>query len=91
MRWIWVMTGILGFVLAWMTKSPGLLGLGLILGLVGITMAVFSIAADRIQEGSRPEAMMMTPGEINQLRERAQQRQAPRPAAQPTPIRPPRE
>jgi hypothetical protein len=89
MRWIWLITGMLGFGLAWMAKTPGLLGFGVILGLVGITMAVLAIAADRIQAGSRPETMMISPNELGQLRERAQAQRQPRPVAQPTPIRPP--
>jgi len=89
MRWIWLIISVVGFGLAWVAKTPGLLGFGLIMGLVGITMAVLAIAADRIQAGARPESMMMSPGELNQLRNHNPAPRPQRPAAQPTPIRPP--
>jgi hypothetical protein len=89
MRWIWLTLSIVGFAVAWMAKTPGLLAFGLIVGLIAITCAVFAIAADRIQDGSRPESMMMAPGDMDQLRNRTPVQRPQRPAAQPTPIRPP--
>ena len=79
MRWVWLTMGIFGFALAWAARTPGWLGIGLILGFVGVTMTVFAIAAMRIEERARPEAMMISPDEMGQLRKRPEGPRALRP------------
>lgn len=72
MRWLCIAVSMLGFIMAWTTKSPGVLALGLLLGLGGAFCAVLAFAAARIEANSRPDAMMITPEELGQLRKRAQ-------------------
>lgn len=81
-RWIMLGLTILGFTIVFTTKSPGLLGLGILLGLVGFIGFVFALAADRISASARPEANMATVDDINAMRRRMPP--PPRPAA-PTP------
>jgi hypothetical protein len=83
MRWVWITIGMLGFALAWAAKTPGWLGIGLILGFIGITMTVFAIAAMRIEERARPEAMMISADELGQLRKRPEGQRVLRPVPPP--------
>jgi hypothetical protein len=76
MRWFWVALGTLGFIIAWTTKSPGLMGFGLLLGLGSMFCAVIAFAAARIAAGSRPDAMMISPEELMQMRKRAEAQRA---------------
>jgi Tfp pilus assembly protein PilX len=81
MRWIMLVLAVLGFVLAFMTKSPGLLGIGLLLGLIGVIGFVFALAADRVSANARPEASMAAIEDLAALRKRTSP--SPRPSAQP--------
>lgn len=85
MRWIMLGLTILGFALAFIAKTPGMLGLGLVLGFVGLFGMVFSIAADRVASQARPEASMLTSEDLAALRAR---REAARPAAASSPHAP---
>lgn len=80
MRWLMLGFTILGFALAFIARSPGLLGLGLVLGFVGLFGMVFSMAADRVASSARPEASMLTGEDLAALRAR---REAAKPAAVP--------
>ena len=71
MRWIMLVLAVLGFVLALMTKSPGLLGIGLLLGLIGVIGFVFALAADRVSANARPEAAMAAVEDLVALRKRS--------------------
>ena len=80
-RWIMLVLAVLGFMLAFMTKSPGLLGLGLLLGLIGVVGFVFALAADRVSANARPEAAMAAVEDLVALRKRTPA--SPRPPIQP--------
>lgn len=81
-RWIMLGLTILGFAIVFTTRSPGLLGLGMLLGLVGFVGFVFALASDRISANARPEATMASVDDIHAMRRRAVPRPAP-PAPKP--------
>lgn len=70
-RWIMIAFTVGGFLTAFMTRSPGLLGIALLLGFIGLFGVVMSIAADRVSSNMRPETAMLQPEVIAALRERA--------------------
>jgi hypothetical protein len=70
MRWILLGLTILGFALTFIAKSPGVLAFGLVLGFIGLFGLVFSIAADRIASGARPDTAMLTSEDLAALRAR---------------------
>jgi disulfide bond formation protein DsbB len=89
-RWIMLVVTILGLVLSFGAKTPGLLGIGLLLVLIGVVGFVFAMAADRIAANARPEASMAAVEDLAALRrKRAAAPAPPRPAtpAAPTTIR----
>jgi len=67
-RWIMLVVTVLGLVLAFMAKTPGLLGIGLLLVLIGIVGFIFALAADRIAANARPEAAMAAVEDLAALR-----------------------
>ena len=67
MRWIMLVAALFGFGLVFAAKSPGLLGLGLVIGFVCLFIALFGFAAARIASTSRPEIAMLTDREISAL------------------------
>ncbi|MGA9342529.1 MAG: hypothetical protein WBV61_09400 [Rhodanobacteraceae bacterium] len=81
MRWIMVGLSVLGFALAFVTRSPLVLGLCLLLGFAGMFGAVLAFAAERIAATSRPESVMLSRDDLVAMRERAGSR--PKQAAQP--------
>lgn len=86
-RWIMLGLTILGFAIVFTTRSPGLLGLGLLLGLIGFIGFVFVLAADRVSASARPEATMASVNEIHAMRARKPANPAARsapPPAEPT-------
>lgn len=70
MRWIMLGLTILGFAMAFVTKSAGVLAIGLVLGFVGLFGMVFSIAADRVAAGARPDTAMLSTEDLAALRAR---------------------
>ncbi len=70
-RWIMIAFTVGGFLTAFMTRSPGLLGIALMLGFIGLFGVVMSIAADRVSSNMRPETAMLQPEVLAVLRERA--------------------
>jgi hypothetical protein len=83
-RWLMLALMIVGFALAIVTKSPAVLGVGLLLGLVGLIGFVFSLAADRVSASARPESAMLDSEDLAAMRTR---RVGARPAAPPsTPV-----
>ena len=68
MRWVSVGAAVLGFVVFLAAKTPGLMGLGLLLGFGGLFFAVFAFAAARIASTARPDSMMLTDKDINALK-----------------------
>lgn len=70
-RWLLLAATILGFGFVFTTRSPALLGVGLLLGIVGFIGFVFSLAADRVSASSRPETAMASPTELAAMRKPA--------------------
>lgn len=87
-RWMMLGLTILGFAIVFTTRSPGLLGLGMLLGLVGFVGFVFALAADRISASARPEATMASVDDIHAMRRRTPVRQVPAKPATPPPVEP---
>jgi len=81
MRWILLGVALAGFAIAFSTKSPGVLGLGLVLGFCALFAALFAFAADRIASTARPDSALLTDKDINALR--ASVRKPGAPASQP--------
>jgi len=69
-RWLMLGLTLIGLALVFSTKSPGVLGLGLLLCLVGIVGFVFALAADRISANARPESSMILGEDFTRLRRR---------------------
>lgn len=76
MRWISLLVAIAGFALAFTTKSPGMLGLGLVAGFGGLLSFALAMAAARIAETAQPDTALIVDAEINAIRARARQAQA---------------
>jgi hypothetical protein len=70
MRWFLVALTLFGFALAIVSKSPGWLGFGIVLGFVGLFGTVFSLAADRVSAAARPESAMATAEDLVAMRTR---------------------
>jgi len=81
-RWIMLVVTLLGLALTFGAKTPGLLGIGLLLTLIGVIGFVFALAADRIAANARPEASMAAVEDLAALRRKRAAAAAPqRPAA----------
>ncbi|HVV97880.1 MAG TPA: hypothetical protein VHC92_12125 [Rhodanobacteraceae bacterium] len=70
MRWVMLALIIVGLVLTFTAKGPGLLGIGLVIGFVGLFGTVLSIAAERVSASARPDSAMATPEDLAALRTR---------------------
>ena len=68
MRWILLLLALGAFALAFSTKSSGLMGFCLVVGLVALFAAVFAFAAAKIEETSRPDVALLTDKDISALR-----------------------
>ncbi|HOX71794.1 hypothetical protein [Dokdonella sp.] len=75
-RWIMIAITLLGLVIALLTRSPGLLGIALLMMLVGLCGTVFSLAAERVSANTRPDAAMLPPEALAAIREKAKARAA---------------
>lgn len=80
MRWLMLAIAILGFAMVFVTRSPVVLGVGLVLGFVGVFGLVFSLAADRVSATARPDSAMLDSEDLAALRARR--------AVNPTPASP---
>lgn len=69
-RLLWLVMALVGFVLAFVAKSAGVLGLGLVLGVIGLFGLVLSMAAARISASARPETSMASVDDFSALRKR---------------------
>ena len=67
---------VLGLALSLTTRSPGLLGLGLLGAAIGLFGLVFSLAAERVASRSRPDSAMLGPEALAAIRERARAQRA---------------
>lgn len=68
MRWILLVVAVLGFSLTFAARTPGLMGIGLLVGFIGLLSALFGFAAARIASNSRPDAALLSDKDINVLR-----------------------
>jgi len=68
MRWVLLAGAVVGFGLFFAAKTPGLMGLGLVIGFGCLFFALFAFAAARIASTSRPDSMMLTDKDINALK-----------------------
>lgn len=68
MRWILLVVAVFGFGLTFAAKTPGLMGIGLLVGFIGLLGALFAFAAARIAATSRPDAVLLSDKDINTLR-----------------------
>jgi len=68
MRWILLVVAIVAFAVAFTTGSPGLMGIGLVLGCGGLLGFALSLAAARIASTAQPEAALIIDPEISALR-----------------------
>jgi hypothetical protein len=82
MRWILLLVALGAFALAFSTKSPGLMGFCLVLGIGLLFAALFAFAAERIASTSRPDAVLLTDKDITALR-KSVRKPAPNPPAAP--------
>jgi hypothetical protein len=71
MRLIMLVVAIAGFAVAFTTTSPGLMGLGLVLGCGSVLGLGLALAASRIAQTAQPEATLIVDAEVNALRARA--------------------
>jgi hypothetical protein len=83
MRWMMLGLTILGFAMAFVARSPGVLAIGLLLGFVGLFGMVFSIASDRIASRARPDTAMLSIEDLAALRARREAAAKAAAAAQP--------
>lgn len=70
-RWIMIALTLAGLIIAFLTRSPGLLGVSILMILVGSFGTVFSIAAERVSANARPDASMLPPEALAAIREKA--------------------
>ncbi len=68
MRWIMLLAAVLGFGLAFSARTPGLLGLGLVIGFVCLFFALLGFAAARIAATARPDTAMLTDKDMYALK-----------------------
>lgn len=79
MRWLMLGLTLFGFAISFVTKSPAVLAIGLVLGFVGLFGLVFSMAAERVSASARPESAMLGPEDLAAMR--ARRTAAPAPTA----------
>ncbi|WP_300615609.1 hypothetical protein [Dokdonella sp.] len=58
MRWFLLVLALIGFALAFTTKSAAVLGLSLVAGFGGLVGFAFILAADRVAASMRPDSAM---------------------------------
>jgi high-affinity K+ transport system ATPase subunit B len=68
MRWILLLLAAGAFALAFSTKSTGLMGFCLVVGIVLLFVVLFAFAAAKIEATSRPDAALLTDKDINTIR-----------------------
>jgi len=78
MRWVFLAAALIGLFVAFTTKSPGTLGFGLLIALVGSFGFVFSLVASRIANNAQPEVTLIADPEVNALRKRKLQETGPK-------------
>lgn len=79
MRWILLLLAFGAFGIAFSTKSAGVMGFALIIGIGLLFVAVFAFAAAKIEATSRPDSALLTDKDIAKLRA-SMRKPAPKPA-----------
>ncbi len=72
-RWIMIAITLLGLIMAILTRSPGLLGLALVIMFVGVFGMVLSLASERISSNARSDTTMLSPEVLKAIRDRSNQ------------------
>lgn len=75
-RWLMIVLSLLGLFLALTTRSPGVMGLSLVMLVVGLFGIVLSVAAGRISANARPDITMLPPEALVAVRAKARERAA---------------
>ncbi|HMM67911.1 MAG TPA: hypothetical protein PKC03_13315 [Dokdonella sp.] len=70
-RWIMIAMTVLGLIIAFITRSPGVLGIAILMVLIGMFGTVMSLAAERVSAKARPDATMLPPEVLHAIGERA--------------------
>jgi hypothetical protein len=68
MRWIMLVAAFLGFSLAFAARTPGLMGIGLLVGFIGLFAALFGFAAARIAATAQPDSTLLSDKDLIALR-----------------------
>jgi hypothetical protein len=68
MRWVFLLVAMFGFAVVFSAKTPGAMGLGLLVGLGGLFGALLGFAAARIASSAQSEVALLTDKDINALR-----------------------
>lgn len=76
MPWILVGLSLAGMVVAFITKSPGVLALALLVTVVSMFCAIFAFAGRRIAANAQSDSAMLTPEVLAHIREKARREQA---------------
>jgi hypothetical protein len=69
-RLLWLVLTFTGVALAFIARSSGLLGFGLLLGIVGFFGFVLAMAAERVSASARPDAAMASVDDLVALKKR---------------------
>jgi disulfide bond formation protein DsbB len=80
-RWIMISMTLIGLIMAILTRSPGILGLALLMCFVGAFGTIFSIAGERVSANARPDATMLPPEALAAIRDKARARASEQAAA----------
>ncbi|HEY6943091.1 hypothetical protein [Dokdonella sp.] len=88
-RWFMLAATLAGFGFVFTTRSPALLGVGLLLGVGGFIGFVLALAADRVSANSRPDTAMASPSELAAMRKPVARAPTARPPSPPAATRPP--
>jgi hypothetical protein len=74
MRWMMLLISIVGFVIAFTTKSAGIMAISIFMIVVGLTGFVLGMAAQRVANNSRDQVYVPTAEEIALIKQRAAQK-----------------
>jgi hypothetical protein len=81
MHWLVLLISAAAFAAAVFAPTPGMIGLGLLVGFVCLFAGFFMMIGSRIAERSRPDATLLTDADVNALRKSVREARAKREAA----------
>ncbi len=76
MHWILLLISLLAFGGAVFAPTPGLIGVGLLVGFITLFAGFFMMISARIAERARPDATLLADAEINALRKSVREARA---------------